>query len=142
MTKSNSRPKPVPADTLQASAPLPIGRNGRRTIHDPRIPRSAEEARAGYVAARTAWTEAMHQAASGRPADLATLAIAQEAYEHAAIEWARWESGPRVAIPVEERPRDRGIQAVIGQELEWRRVREVHHPRGLKGLLRRLTGRR
>jgi len=104
-------------------------------------PHSPEEAEAQYVAARDAWTAAMKGAASGRPSDLAALAIAQEAYEQASAEVERWRSGERVAIPVDGGPRD--IGAVVGQELAWRRVHEAEAaaaaPR--RGLLARITRR-
>jgi hypothetical protein len=108
-------------------------------------PRSAEEAEERYVAARDAWTAAMRGAQSGASADLAALAIAQEAYEAALAEKARWTSA-RVAIPVEH-DSSSDLDAVVGQELSWRRVHEHEQeaerkPRGaLGGLLRRLRGR-
>jgi hypothetical protein len=109
-------------------------------------PRSAEEAEERYVAARDAWTAAMRGAQSGASADLAALAIAQEAYEAALAEKERWASGPRVAIPVEPDPSS-DLDAVVGQELSWRRVHEHEQeaerkPRGgLGGLIRWLRGR-
>lgn len=109
-------------------------------------PSSQEEVEARYVAARDAWTGAMRTAQSGRPTDLAALAIAQESYEEALAEKERWAASPRVAVPVET-DRPRGIGAVVGQELSWRRVheREQEHrrqrPSGIRGLLRRLLGR-
>lgn len=143
MTQSKSR-SPFRRTTSADGAALPMATaDVRRTIHDPQVPRTPEEAEAQYVAARTAWAKAMHAAASGRPADLATLAIAQEAYERAAMERARWEAGPKVAIPIESRDRQRGIEAAIGQELAWRKVRQVEdRPHGLKGLFGRFGGKR
>jgi hypothetical protein len=111
-------------------------------------PHSREEAEQRYVAAREAWTAAMRAANSGRSSDLAALAMAQEAYEEALADRERWASSPSVAIPVgEERPS--GIEAVVGQELSWRRVhehgleqeRQRAKPRGLRGLVRRITRR-
>jgi hypothetical protein len=98
--------------------------------------RSREEAEARYVAARDAWTLAMHAANSGRPADLASLAIAQEAYEAAAAEREQWLTG-RVAIPIEPAAARRKLEIAVGQELAWRKIHE--HPRagGLIGRLRR-----
>lgn len=107
-----------------------------------RGPRTLDEAEAQYVAARDAWTAAMRQASSGRSADLAALAIAQQAYEAAALEVERARSGPRLAVPIEPEPRS--IDAVVGQELAWRRVHEADARRrpGLLGrIARRLTGR-
>lgn len=111
-------------------------------------PHSREEAEQRYVAAREAWTAAMRAANSGRSSDLAALAMAQEAYEEALADRERWASSPSVAIPIgEERPR--GLEAVVGQELIRRRVHEQElererareQPRGLRGLIRRITRR-
>lgn len=111
-----------------------------------RRPKTREDVEALYTAARDAWTTAMRAAQSGRPADLAVLAVAQEEYESALAEKQRWDSAPRVAIPVEpERPK--GINAVVGQEFSWRRVHELEEqhrsakPKGLRGLVRRIRGR-
>ena len=106
-------------------------------------PMSLEEAEAGYVTARDAWTAAMRRCASGRAADLASLAIAQEAYEQAAAEVARWRSGERLAIPIEPEGKRTGLNAAIGQEMAWRRVHEVQpkQPGPLRRLARKLTRR-
>jgi len=106
-------------------------------------PHTAEEAEERYIAARDAWIEAMHAANSGRSADLASLAIAQEAYEHATAEAERWRSGGRVAIPIEAEPTRASIEVAIGQQLAWQRVRD-HEPKpsGLVSrVLRRVTRR-
>jgi hypothetical protein len=109
-------------------------------------PHSREEAEERYVAARDAWSAAMRTARSGKPADLAALSMAQEAYEAALAENQRWEAGPRVAVPVEPDAAT-GLNAVVGQELGWRRVHEhelelEQQPKGgLRGFLRRLRGR-
>lgn len=97
-----------------------------------------EEAEGQYATARDAWTAAMRRANSGRPADLASLAIAQEAYEAAAAEVQLWRSGARIALPVQA-DRNSGIETAVGQELAWRRV--LHHEDKPKGLLARLFGR-
>ena len=111
-------------------------------------PHSREDAEKRYAAAHEGWIAAMRAANSGRSSDLAALAMAQEAYEEALADRERWASGPSVAIPVgEERPSS--LDAVVGQELSWRRVHEHElelerareQPRGLRGLLRRI-GRR
>ena len=104
---------------------------------------SLDEAEAGYVTARDAWTAAMRRCASGRAADLASLAIAQEAYEQASAEVARWRSGERVAINIEPDAKRAGLDAAIAQEMAWRRVHEVKpEQRGPIGrALRRLTRR-
>lgn len=106
-------------------------------------PQSFEEAEVRYVAARDAWTAAMRAANSGRSADLASLAIAQETYEAAAAERERWLTGSRViAVPVEPEKRS-GIEAAVGQELAWRRVLHPEPPKGgvLSRVRRRLFGR-
>jgi len=112
-------------------------------------PHSREEAEERYIAAREAWTAAMRAANSGRSRDLAALAMAQEAYEKALADRERSASSPSVAIPV-ARDGPGGLEAVVGQELSWRRVherereleRERDQPRGLRGLVRRITRRR
>lgn len=116
------------------------------TAHMARRPHSREEAEERYVAARDAWTAAMRAARSGKPADLAALAMAQDAYEAALAEKQRWDASPRVPIPVgPDRPS--GIEAVVGQELSRRRVQEreralaEQRPTGLRGLLARIRRR-
>lgn len=107
-------------------------------------PHTREEAEERYVAARDAWTAAMRTARSGQPADLAALAITQEAYEAALAEKQRCDASPRVAVVVEPDARS-GINVVVGQELSWRRVHEhelEQKPKGgFRGFLRRLRGR-
>lgn len=104
-------------------------------------PSTMAEAEEEYVAARDAWTAAMRAAASGAPRDLASLAIAQEAYEAATIERERWLSGQRVETPADPEPRS--IDAVVGQELAWRRVHDAGGKRDgmLRRLAKRLSGR-
>ena len=106
-------------------------------------PRSREEADARYVAARDAWTAAMHRASSGRSADLASLAIAQQAYEEATAERDRWQTGTPAAIPIERETERSSIDIVVGQEFAWRRVHESgQRPPSLLGrLARRITRR-
>ena len=80
---------------------------------------SPEEAEAAYIAARDSWTSAMRAANSGRSADLASLALAQEAYEAATTERQHWlgtEASPHRAIPIEPTKSTRGIEIVVGQE--------------------------
>lgn len=102
--------------------------------------RSHEEAVRRHVAARDAWTAAMKLAASGRPADLAHLAITQEAYEAATAELKRWDSGQRVAIAIEPKAEPPArVDAIVGQELAWRDVRK--HEAKPRGLIDRLLGR-
>lgn len=137
--------EPATATTDEAVVPsaLPRIERARPAPAGPRAdePRSADEAERAYVAAREAWTGAMRAAASGRPADMAALAIAQEAYEAASLERQRvqrLESNP-VAITIEREPQPRGIDAVIGQEMAWRDLKQP--PReGLIARIRRLLG--
>ena len=133
----------APAGLLRSRHAPPTGMANRLAR-----PHSREEAEERYVAAREAWTAAMRAANSGRPSDLAALAMAQETYEEALADRERWASSPPVAIPIgEERPSS--LDAIVGQELSWRRVHEHElelerareQPRGLRGLLRRI-GRR
>jgi hypothetical protein len=105
-------------------------------------PGSLAEAEEHYVTCRDAWTAAMRAASSGRPADMATLAICQEAYEAAALERERWLSGGRVAIPVEPPANERAsIEVVVDQALAWRDVHD-HERDKPRGVLGRLFGRR
>lgn len=100
------------------------------------------ELEARYIAVREAWTQAMHAASSGRPADLASLAIAQEAYETVAAERERWLATGRVAIPIQPAPSRHDIEVAVGQELAWRQVHDHQARRGLLARIRRrLTGR-
>jgi hypothetical protein len=87
-------------------------------------PRSLEEAEAQYLIARDAWTAAMRRTSSGRPADLASLAIAQEAYEMAVAQRDGWQAAVHTAIPVGNRSQPRGVDVIARQDLAWRRVRE------------------
>ncbi len=110
--------------------PDPYDANGDRAGHTGPLtdrPHSREAAEAQYVSARDAWVAAMRRANSGRPADLASLAIRQEAYEQATAEVQRWRSAPRVAIPIESDAKRSGIETAVGQELAWR---DVHQERG------------
>lgn len=95
-----------------------------------------------YVAARDAWTAAMRAANSGRPADMASLAIAQEAYEAVSDEREQWLASGRLAIPIDPVPTRSQIETAVGQELEWRRVLARDTRRGLFTRIRdRLNGR-
>jgi hypothetical protein len=101
------------------------------------------------VVARDAWIAAMRKASSGRPADLAGLAIAQEGYVQATAEVERWRSGVMVAFKIEPDAKLHDIETAVGQELAWRRVHEhatkhlnLLSPLGrLRRLARRLRGR-
>ena len=97
---------------------------------------------ARYVAARDAWTHAMRLANSGRSADMASLAIAQEAYETVMAERGRWLASARVAVPIEAPDTRHTIEIAVGQELEWRRVNAPQKSTGFFGRIkRRLRGR-
>ena len=99
---------------------------------------SREEAQERYVTFRDAWVAAMRRSNSGRAADMASLAIAQEAYEEASAEVQLWRTGSRIAIPIQV-DRESRLDVAVGQELAWRRVREADEkPRRL---LSRLFGR-
>jgi hypothetical protein len=127
----------VPAPT-RMTPPTP-GSHAREAT----APRSREEAETQYIAVRNAWTLAMHRASSGRSADLASLAIAQQAYEEAVAERERWETGNRLAIPIEPDPRT-SVEVIVGQDLAWQRVHEAEQrrrPGVLSRLARRIKGR-
>lgn len=148
MTERRAASTPKADQTTDTAASSPLRRS-----HAPSVgitPRAAEravsleDAQQRYIAARDGWASAMRGAASGRPADLATLAVAQEAYEAALAERDRWASGARVPIAVEP-DRPKSIEAVVGQELTWRLAhqgeQEGQRPKGLRGLIRRMRGR-
>jgi hypothetical protein len=121
-----------------AKAPTADGASTPTTAQPAAGPRSLEEAETLYVAARDAWTAAMRTAASGRPADLASLAIAQEAFEAATAERERWLAGGRVAIPVEPTNGTRSsLETAVGQELAWREVLQPRQPEGFLARMRR-----
>ena len=133
-----------PETQAAAAPPAPVVRHpdtkGHATLaHRLVAPASREQVEEQYVSARDAWTKAMRAASSGRPADLASLAIAQEAYETIAAERERWISGARVAIPIESGPR-RDLEAAVGQEMAWRKVHNHDKPEGLLGRLKRRIG--
>lgn len=132
VTSAPTENHPRPASPASVPGPLQ-----RRTL-----PTSLQEAEERYAAARDEWTQSMQRASSGRPADLAALAMAQDAYESALMELNRWRAGERIAV--ETAPKGRGIDAVVGQELAWRRVHESESRKrpGLLGrIMRRLSGR-
>ena len=138
---STDEPLAAGADQSDARAPMrkapaagvPLGTRLSR-------PRSPAETEKRYLACRNEWTAAMRAAGSGKPADLAILAMAQRAYEEALAERERWQAGPRLALPVQA-DRPRGIDIVVGQELSWRRIHEQERkkPRGLRRLFGRGT---
>ena len=145
MSERATRPThPDQADSRPATTPQPAKRigsgiGGAALSQRMAAPRSLAEAESHYVSCRDAWTAAMRAAASGRPADMATLAICQEAYEAAAIERDRWLSGQRIPIPVEPEAERAPIDVVVEQTMAWRDVHDHDKPRGFLG---RLFGRR
>jgi len=141
MSQRATRPsKSAAANDVKAPAPRTSGTTSSSGLAQ-RIaaPGSLAEAEEHYVTCRDAWTAAMRAANSGRPADLATLAICQEAYEAASLERDRWLSGARVSIPVELADEHASIEVVVDQTLAWQDVHDHEKPRGFLG---RLFGRR
>ena len=147
----NSRPDASPIDPSEAAAAPKAPARNRKTSPPAAVsrtpvvgPLSTEEAEERYIVARDAWIAAMRKANSGRSADLAGLAITQEAYEQATAEVERWRSGVKVAITVEPDAKLHDLETAIGQELAWRRVLELQEkpPGPLARAIRRLTGRR
>ena len=143
-TRRAPRPGAEPAGETAAPAPA------QRPIPAPAVPEPApiaplsrEEAEARYVTARDAWTAAMRRANSGRSADLASLAITQEAYEAAAAELELWRTGARIAILIQPEASNSVLEAAVDQEIAWRSV--LHPPEKKPGLFgrlrRRLNGR-
>ena len=135
----------TPGTTGSARTPTtpPTQRHGETAAPSAGGARSLEEAEARYVASRDAWTAAMRAANSGRAADLASLAMAQEAYEQATTEVQLWRTGAKVPIPIEPERRNAGLEAAIGQEMAWRRVHAPKPNRGgpLARLARKISGR-
>jgi hypothetical protein len=82
----------------------------------------------------------MRVASSGKPADMASLAIAQEAFEAVSEEREQWLAGDRLAIPIEPDTSHHDLEVAVGQELEWRRVLEPPKPSGLVARIRRRLG--
>ena len=139
-TSSSSRAAPADASAAPKAARIGSAMTSSGLSQRIASPRSLEEAEARYVESRNAWTAAMRAAASGKPADLASLAIAQEAYEAATVERDRWASGARVAVPVQTDGERAAIDIVVDQELAWRVVHRQPAPR--RGLLGRMFGRK
>jgi hypothetical protein len=119
-------PAPVPADTARTPA---------MEIHH-----YGEDLERRYITARNAWTLAMRIASSGRAADMASLAIAQEAYEAVAEEREHWLASGKVSIPIEPEPSRKGLEAAVVQELEWRKLLHPEEKRGLFARIRRRFG--
>ena len=121
-------------------APNPPATVSFRDAHRPG-PHSREEAEAQYVTARDTWTKAMHAANSGRSADLASLALAQEAYELAAAERERWLAA-RVTVRIDPPETRRNLEIAVGQELAWRDIHQQPQavPSFIQRLRRRLGG--
>jgi hypothetical protein len=149
MSQRATRPsKSPPGDGVKAradAAKAPAQRTGSAMSSSglgQRIasPHSMAEAEEHYVTCRDAWTAAMRAANSGRPADMATLAFCQEAFEAASVERDRWLSGARVAIPIVAPEKEHAsIEVVVDQALAWQDVHDHAKPRGFLG---RIFGRR
>ena len=138
--RTTGRTDREPPTSAEPRSPLRLrgGATPSGLSHHQYVPRTAGDVEEDYVAARDAWKAAMRAANSGLSADLAALAIAQEAYEMAAAERERWQSGAKVPIPIEPEGPHQDLGAVVGQELAWRQVRKVEEPpSGLFGRLRR-----
>ncbi len=115
----------VPDETATSTHAIPARGEGglrRATASRTAVATSLDEAEAAYIAARDAWTAAMRASSTGRAADLAALAIAQEAYEAAAAERDRWARHQPVAIPIDGSAARRDLDIVVGQEAEWHRL--------------------
>lgn len=127
---------PAPADQ-----PLPNGA-AAATAHGlaADIHRYGEDLERRYLVVRDAWLEAMHAANSGRSADLASLAIAQEAYEAVAIERDHWIDSGRVAIPIQADPSRHDVEIAVGQELAWREVLDHKEKPGVFARIKRRLG--
>ena len=141
-THSEASAEAMPSNSTAA----PRGRPTTGVERMAPAPRSLEEAEAQYVVARDAWTAAMRRASSGRPSDLASLAIAQEAYEMASAQREGWPVAQRSSIPGIDRSQPRAVEAIARQDLAWRQIRESPRrdprPRGrIARLARRLIGR-
>jgi hypothetical protein len=132
-TAPSTDPKPVPV-AGPVSLPAPPRLEGARY---------GDDLEARYVKARDAWTHAMQIASSGRPADMASLAIAQQTYEAIAAERDQWRASGRVAIPIQpgHAPKRHDIEIAVGQELAWRRVQEADGRGGLFSRIRRRLSR-
>lgn len=137
---SKAAPKRVEDDLPREE---PSSTSGIRQRADQRA-HSAEEAEQRYVAAREAWTQAMRACSSGRPADLAALAVAQEAYEEALAEQERWASGVALASIRVQPDRPSSLTGIVEQEMARRRVHELEaesqRPKGIRGFFRRRRG--
>lgn len=141
MTRS-AKPDMRAATTSSPPAPTRSKPARRSTPAQPvERPRSREEAEEQYVIARDAWIKAMHAAENGRPADMAALAVAQQSFEAATAEREGWIAG-RVAIQIHPEGPRTDLEAVVAQEMAWRRVHAHDQPIGFFERVRRLiTGR-
>ena len=126
---------PTPAD-----APPPV--HVATTAHGlaAEIAAYGEDVEHRYLTARDAWLKAMHAANSGRPADLAKLAIAQEAYEAVATEREHWIESGRVAIPIRDDGERHDVEIAVDQGLAWRQVLAKPPRLGIVGRIRRRLG--
>ena len=131
----------------QSSAPAPTGApppapHVATTAHGlaAEIAAYGEDLERRYLATRDEWLKAMHAANSGRSADLAKLAIAQEAYEATATEREHWIDSGRVAIPIREDIERHDVEIAVDQGLAWRKVLAKPPTPGILGRIRRRLG--
>ncbi len=131
----------------QSSAPLPTDApppapHVATTAHGlaAEIAAYGEDVESRYHAARDTWLKAMHAANSGRSADLAKLAIAQEAYETIAAEREHWIDSGRVAIPIRPDAERHDVEIAVDQGLAWRKVLATPPRLGIADRIRRRLG--
>ena len=142
MTKRNAAEVESQARRRSPADPSQPAAGPARTAHSlaSDFHRYGEDLESRYVAARDAWIQAMRAAGSGRPADMASLALAQETYETVAAEREHWLATGPIGIPIEPQPKRETIEVAVGQELEWRRVLEHQSRPGLFARIRRRLG--
>lgn len=107
---------------------------------------AAVEAR--YEAAHQAWLDALRVCRSGKPADLARLAIAQRTYEELSVELERAhrEAAERQvrleALRARRLETARRAETIANQAAAWMRIhQEPRQSRGLRGVIARLLHR-
>jgi hypothetical protein len=127
---------PVPTDAAPPSPRVATTAHGLAA----EIAAYGEDLESRYHAARDAWLQAMHAANSGRSADLAKLAIAQEAYEAVATEREHWIDSGRVAVPIRDDGERHDVEIALDQEIAWQKVLQKPPKRGIADRIRRRLG--
>ena len=127
---------PAPTDAPPPAPPVATTAHGLAA----EIAAYGEDLENRYLAARDEWLKSMHAANSGRSADLAKLAIAQEAYEATATEREHWIDSGRVAIPIREDIERHDVEIAVDQGLAWRKVLAKPPTPGILGRIRRRLG--